>query len=312
MGRRLVAAAAQLGPIAVADSREAVTRRLVQLLERSAVAGAELVVFPEAALTAFFPHWWIEDPAELLSYYETAMPSPAVRPLFRRAKQLGVSFVLGYAERTPDDRLFNTCVLVDDEGELILKYRKIHLPGFRDVRPAAPYQNLEKRYFEVGDLGFGVTRWRDTVLGLAICNDRRWAESYRALALQGAEIACIGYNTPDTVLQLPEADRLADLHNELSMRAGAYQNAMWVIGTAKAGVEEGVSQIGGSCIISPAGEVVAQAQTLGDEVVAAEIDLDMVVRYRRDVVNFDHHRRPEAYGRLVETIPPERQQQGGT
>jgi len=308
MERRLIAAAAQMGPVPLADSRESTVNRLIGMLESSAADGAELVVFTEVALTAFFPHWFIEDPEELRAYYETDMPNPTVAPLFERAHELGVAFVLGYAERDPDDRLFNTAVFVDESSHVALKYRKVHLPGFKYVRPGASYQNLEKRYFEVGDLGFGVTPWRDSVLGLGICNDRRWAEPYRVLALQGAEIMCLGYNTPDTLPQLPEGDALIDFHNHLSMQAGAYQNAMWVIGAAKAGVEEGVSQIGGSCIISPAGEIVAQASTLGDEVVLAELDLDMVTRYRRDVFNFDHHRRPESYGRIVEGISEDRHQ----
>ncbi|MBT2588172.1 hypothetical protein J7I86_20375 [Arthrobacter sp. ISL-95] len=192
--------------------------------------------------------------------------------------------------------------MVDEHGDVIHRYRKIHLPGFETIQEGAPFQNLEKRYFEVGDLGFGVQPWRDTKIGLAICNDRRWAETYRVLALRGAELVCLGYNTPTTTPHLSESNDLTDFQNHLSMQAGAYQNSMWVIGTAKAGTEEGVSQIGGSAIIAPSGEIVAAAKTLGDELVTAEIDLDMVTRYRRDVFNFSHHRRPEHYLPIVEPV----------
>ena len=115
------------------------------------------------------------------------------------------------------------------------------------------------------------------------------------LALKRAEIVCLGYNTPITTPHLPDIDTLTEFHNHLSMQAGAYQNSLWVVGVAKAGIEEGVEQIGGSAIIAPSGEIVAQATSRGDELITADIDLDMVKRYRRDVFNFAHHRRPEHY-----------------
>ncbi|MGO4382817.1 nitrilase-related carbon-nitrogen hydrolase [Specibacter sp. RAF43] len=300
--RRITVSAAQLGPVPLAASRAETLARLIKLLEEAAVAGSELVVFPEAALTPFFPHWLVEDAAELNGYYESELPGPNTQELFDAARELRLAFVLGYAERTAGDRRFNTAVLVDEGGEVVHRYRKIHLPGFRDVTPGTPFQNLEKRYFEVGDLGFGVQPWRNTTVGLAICNDRRWAETYRVLALRGAKLVCLGYNTPATTPHLAESDRLADFQNHLSMQAGAYQNSMWVVGAAKAGVEEGVAQIGGSAIIAPSGEIIATATTRGDELVTAEIDLDMASRYRRDVFNFAQHRRPEHYLPIVEPV----------
>ena len=303
--RTITVAAVQLGPIPNDVERPATVDRLVALLDSAAESGAELIVFPELALTSFFPHWLITNKDELRSYFEEEMPTNGVLPLFQAAKRHGVAFVLGYAERTPEERFFNSSIFVNESGRILQKYRKIHLPGFREPRVGDPHQNLEKMYFEVGDLGFEVSPWHQTRVGLAICNDRRWAESYRVLALKGAELVCIGYNTPVHSPHLPETDRLADFHNHLSMQAGAYQNGLWVIGAAKAGVEEGVDQIGGSAIISPSGELVACAETKGDEVVLAEIDLDMSTRYRRDNFNFSHHRRPEHYGVITEPIQSE-------
>lgn len=299
--RCLTVSAAQLGPIPKSAPRSATLARLITLLEKASDVGSELVVFPEACLTPFFPHWLVGED-ELPGYYETELPGPATQALFDAARDLRVAFVLGFAEQTPDNHLFNTAVLVDKDGREVHRYRKIHLPGFGEVQPGAPFQNLEKKYFEVGDLGFGVRPWRDTTVGLAICNDRRWAETYRALALGGAELVCLGYNTPVATPHLPELDPLVDFHNHLSMQAGAYQNSVFVIGSAKAGTEEGVAQIGGSAIIAPSGEIVASAATLDDELVTAEIDLDMASRYRRDVFNFTHHRRPENYGAIVEPV----------
>ncbi len=301
--RKITVPAAQLGPIPLSASRPETVGRLIKMLEGAAAEGSRLVVFPEAALTPFFPHWLVEDADQLAGFYEKELPGPNTQELFDAARELQVSFVLGYAEQTADRRLFNTAVLVDDHGDIIHRYRKIHLPGFNTVQEGAPFQNLEKRYFEVGNLGFGVQPWRNTTVGLAICNDRRWAETYRVLALRGAELACLGYNTPASTPHLAETNDLTDFQNHLSMQAGDYQNSMWIIGTAKAGKEEGVTQIGGSAIIAPSGEIVATAKTLGDELVTAEIDLDMVTRYRRDVFNFAQHRRPEHYQHIVEPVP---------
>lgn len=121
---------------------------------------------------------------------------------------------------------------------------------------------------------------------------------YAELASEaGAEVR---YNTPVHNAPAPEHDDLSLFHNELSMQAGAYQNGTWVAGVAKAGVEEGVDSIGGSCIIAPSGEVVARCLTKGDEVAIARCDLDFCAVYKRTTFNFDLHRQPHAYGLIVE------------
>ncbi len=130
---------------------------MVTLLKEASEAGASLVVFPELALTTFFPRYFMEDPREVESYFEREMPNPAVAPLFDEAKKRACGFYLGYAELVEEGgrtRRFNTSILVGTDGSVVGKYRKIHLPGHADRRPEAPFQHLEKRYFEVGDLGF--------------------------------------------------------------------------------------------------------------------------------------------------------------
>ena len=299
MTRLLPLAAAQLGPIARDAPRPAVVRRLIALMEQAASRGARLVVFPELALTSFFPRWWMDDPAEIDAFFETEMPSAETRPLFDAAARLGCGFHLGYAERTPDGRYFNTAILVDGGGRIVGKYRKIHLPGHADHQPWRPFQHLEKRYFQPGDLGFPVFEAFGGRIGLLICNDRRWPEAYRMLALAGAELIVLGYNTPRHYPPVPAHDHLQDFHNHLCMQAGAYQNGGWVVGVAKAGVEEGCDLIAGSCIIAPTGEIVARADTAGDELVLAELDLDRVREIRANIFDFAQHRRPEAYGLLT-------------
>ena len=297
--RKLLTACAQMGPIARTETRADCVKRLIEMLREAKSRGCRLVVFPEMALTTFFPRWMIEDQAELDSFYETQMPGPQTRPLFEEAARLGIGFSLGYAELTPDRSRFNTAILVDDRGQIVGKYRKVHLPGWAEPLAGRAFQHLEKRYFQPGDLGFPVWRLMGGILGMAICNDRRWPETYRVMGLQGVEMVCLGYNTPFGHLNQQPMDGLTLFHNHLSMQAGAYQNATWVVGAAKCGNEEGSTMAGQSVIVAPSGEIVAQAVTVEDEVITAACDLDMGRVYKETVFNFALHRRPEAYGLIT-------------
>ena len=311
MARVITVAAAQLGPIARSESRGLVVKRLLDLLGQAQGRGCDLVVFPELALTTFFPRWWMEDQAEIDAFFEREMPGPETRPLFDEAARLGMAFCLGYAELIQEAgalRRYNASILVDRVGRLVGKYRKVHLPGHAEHEPSRPFQHLEKRYFDVGDLGFPVWRALGGVLGMCICNDRRWPETYRVMGLQGVEMILLGYNTPAHNPPAPEQDALGPFHNHLVMQAGAYQNATWVVGVAKCGREEGCDLIGQSAIIAPSGEIVAQAATLGDELITARCDLDLARSYKDTIFNFARHRRPEHYRLIVDRVgaePPE-------
>jgi predicted amidohydrolase len=199
-----------------------------------------------------------------------------------------------------EQQRFNTAVLVDAGGEIVGKYRKIHLPGHAEYDPERDFQHLEKRYFEVGNLGFPVWRALGGIVGMCICNDRRWPETYRVMGLQGVELVLLGYNTPATNSQSDEAPHLRAFHNLLSMQAGAYQNSTWVVGVAKAGNEDGHELMGGSAIIAPTGEIVAQCRTLGDELVVADCDLDATRFGKETIFDFARHRRIEHYGLITE------------
>ena len=302
--RELVVAAAQMGPVARDATREEVVERLITLLRAAHHRGAELVVFPELALTTFFPRWAIEDVVELDGYFETHMPGPRTQPLFDEARRLGVGFQLGYAEITPDGHRYNTSVLVERDGTVVNKYRKVHVPGHEEAEPWRAFQHLERRYFEPGP-GFTVHEAFGGLVGQATCNDRRWPETYRVLGLQGVELVLIGYNTPIHYQPDPGQDRLAGHHNTLVMAAGAYQNGTWVVGVAKGGTEEGVWSLAESQIISPGGEVVARAITEGDEVVIAVCDLDRCWDYKRTVFNFAQYRLPDRYRMITEEQKPD-------
>jgi predicted amidohydrolase len=301
MARRIRIGGAQVGAISRSDSKKEIVGRLIALLQQAGEEGCGLVVFPELALSTFFPRWYA-DRDGMDGYFEEEMPSEATRPLFEEARRLGIGFSLGYAELAREDgrlRRFNTNILVERSGEIVGKYRKIHLPGHAEYEPQRSHQHLEKRYFEVGDTGLQVWDAFGGRVGMAICNDRRWVETYRVLGLQNVELILIGYNTPVADSLSGESEELRMFHNHLTMQAGAYQNSTWVVGVAKAGVEDDHRLMGGSVIIAPTGEIVAQARTECDELIVADCDLDRCLYYKSHIFNFAAHRRPEFYQRIT-------------
>ncbi len=164
--RVITVAAAQLGPIQRAQPRPVAVERMIRLMEHAHKRGVELVVFPELALTTFFPRHYHADIAEADS---------GSRPRCRRTKPRRCSprranTASASTSDTPSiavepdetgrvrKRRFNTSILVNPDGDILLKYRKVHLPGHAEYDPNRKVQHLEKRYFEVGNLGFPVIR----------------------------------------------------------------------------------------------------------------------------------------------------------
>lgn len=305
MSRTLTVAAAQMGPVQRSDDRDQVVERLVVLLQEAAGRGAELVAFPELALTTFFPRWHMPlDEAD--QFYEREMPNRHTKVLWEEATRLGVGFALGYAQLTDDGHRYNVYHLVDRAGETVGVFRKVHIPGHAQHEPWRPFQHAERHYFEPGD-DFPVWRAFGGLVGMAVCNDRRWSETYRVMGLQGVEVVLVGYNTPLHYEPDPTQNPLASFHNQLVMQAGAYENGTFVVGVAKGGTEEGVESLAHSMIVAPSGQIVAQAITNDDEVIVAELDLDFTKQYKNTLFDFDRYRVPVAYRRITEqrgAVPP--------
>lgn len=314
MARILTVGAAQLGPIARDEPRASVVERMIALLALADEKGCQLVVYPELALTTFFPRWYMEEQEEVDAFFESSMPNGDTARLFDEAKRRGIGFNLGYAELAKEKtdvkegegepgrvRRFNTAILVDPSGDIVGKYRKVHLPGHAEHEPKRPFQHLEKRYFEVGDLGFPVFRAFGGIMGMCICNDRRWPETYRVMGLRGVELVLLGYNTPSVNSQRSsEGPEKRLFHNDLVLRAGAYQNSTWVVAVAKAGAEDGFPMIGGSAIVNPEGEIVVRAKTERDELIVNACDLDDCNFGKETIFDFARHRRIEHYGLITE------------
>lgn len=298
MTRIVRVGAAQLGPIQREHTRQQVVERLLTLLAEAGSVGCDLVVYPELALTTFFPRWFVDDIAEADHWYERSMPNDATRPLFDEAKRLGIGFCLGYA--LIDDRhRWNVQTLIERDGSIVATFKKVHIPGHEEHEPDRPFQHAERYYFEPSPDGFGVWDAFGGRVGMMICNDRRWPESYREMALQGVEMILCGYNTPLHYAPDPSQDPLQGFHNSLVMQSGAYQNGTFVVGVAKGGVEEGVPSLADSMIVAPSGEILAKAATDGDELIVADCDLDWCKQYTGTLFDFDRYRRPEIYTHLT-------------
>ncbi len=281
--------------------------RLIVMMRDAAEREARLVAFPELALTTFFPRWHVPLD-EVDHFYETEMPNRFTKPLWDEALRLGVGFGLGYALKTGDGRRFNVYHLVDETGTTVGIYRKVHVPGHAEFEADRPFQHAERHYFEPGD-DFHAWRAFGGIVGAAICNDRRWSETYRVLGLQGAELILIGYNTPLHYAPDPTQNPLQAFHNHLVMQAGAYQNGAFVVGIAKGGIEEGVESLAHWVIIAPSGQIIAQAITTGDEVITARVDLDHTRFYKETLFDFTKYGVPHAYRRITDqrgvVLPPE-------
>ena len=293
-------AAAQLGPIQKAEDRASVVARMVSLMDAAKREDADLIVYPELALTTFFPRWYHEDRADADRWFEAEMPNAAVAPLFARAREHAMAMSFGYAELTPQGQHFNTSILVDRTGAIVGTYRKVHLPGHVEFDPDRTHQHLEKRYFDPGDLGFPVWRAMGGLFGMCICNDRRWPETYRVMGLQGVEMVMLGFNTPSVNSQRPGegiAERL--FHHRLSCQAGAYQNATWVVAVAKAGTEDGHHLTGGTLIVDPNGFIAAELEGEADGIVVHPCDLDETRFGKSTIFDFARHRRVEHYGLIT-------------
>ncbi|KAK2777887.1 hypothetical protein FQN53_002022 [Emmonsiellopsis sp. PD_33] len=323
MPRIIRLAAAQMGSTHTTDSKEKTVGRMIKLLESAAAEGVQVLLYPETAFTTFFPRHLIKDEAELDSYFEHGdlITSAHAKPLFDKARELGVDISVGFAEHTDDGERFNSTIYYQaSTGSVLSKYRKIHLPG--DVEPfddPRALNQLEKRYFKPGNLGFKAFRVSDLVesppergdpiFGMMICNDRRWAEAWRVYGLQGIEVVLCGYNTAGYAPFLrgtpvnedpAESERMAIFHHQLVMQAHSYTNACFSVSAARCGMDDGkYSLIAGSCITDPEGRILAESKTTEDELIIANCDLELCRPGKQRVFDFDRHRRVEHYGLIT-------------
>lgn len=317
MPRTIRVAAAQVGAIGEKTPAQDVIDRLIKLLDQGHKNQIKLMNFPELAFSTFFARFLIPFGEQLDSWFvegDITTQEP-YNQFFNKAKEYGIAVSIGYAELAPNGEHYNTSIFVDQEGNIINKYRKVHLPGDTEPVPNAPHQHLEKRYFLPGNLGTKAFRWPGTglgnggpIMGQLICNDRRWCESWRVLGLQGTEIVLLGYNTPMASKWLDgvdikggDPDALAKHQNDICLMYNTYANCCFSICSARCGIDDGkYKMIGGSTIVDPNGMIIAKCKTEDDELVWADIDLDQCAGSRERVFNFAKHRRPDQYTLISE------------
>jgi predicted amidohydrolase len=291
--RRISALPVQTGP-AVADLEE--NLRAAEELARSAGVAGALVVFPELFSR---PFWCLgmSDP----QYLDWAEPvtGPTVSHAAKLAAELESVIVVPFFERGQlPGEYFNSAAVVGPDGSLVhgrlpdgsrtSVYRKNAVSAYRWGEQV----NDEKFYFKPGS-GFAVFDTPLARIGVLICLDRWFPEAWRVLALRGAEVIC--------VVNASQGD-VDDLFVPV-MRASAAQNVVFTIAVNRVGVEDLAGHrtefYGRSCVIDPAGAVLAQGSSRKPEVLPVQLDLAQVtnVRARRTMYR---DRRPELYGAIVE------------
>jgi predicted amidohydrolase len=285
-------AAAQLGP--ASPTKAETVARMVALLDEAGRRGVEFVVFPELALTPYFAGT-VRDDAE--SFAEADFPSEETAPLIAAIQRHTLTAVVPFAELTTDG-IYNSAALVDPAGREIGRYRKMHIPGTVEPDPSRPFQILEKRYFKRGDLGFPAYDSAVGNVGMAICADRRFPETFRCLALAGSEIYAVVFNTPYNDAEENARARAIESH-ELAVRCAARYNGVPAIAAGKTGIEGGLPFIGASSVISHTGDVLARSTSDGDDLVVADVDFGAAAK-ERERLNLAVNRRPDQYGQIAQ------------
>ncbi|MBV8087000.1 MAG: acyltransferase [Chloroflexi bacterium] len=257
-----------------------------QLIREAAAKGADIVCPHELMTTIYF--CFTEDG----SYFPLAepIPGPATDRFSKVARELGVAIVLPLFEREGETDYYNSVAMLDSTGELLGVYRKNTIPHIR--RNGVTPTGFEKYYFRPGDKGFPVWETAGGLkLGAIICFDRHFPEHFRMLALQGADLICVPTTSP----------RTGEKAWFFELQAAAFNNGVWIAGVNRVGLDEEGSKgdwFGRSVLISPRGEVVAQAGDREDEVLVADFD-PCEAQELRATWGWFRDRRPEMYGALA-------------
>ena len=275
-----------------ADTKDNILR-LGEGITDLAKRGAQLIVLQELHNTLYFCQ------TEDVDLFDLAEPIPGPSTTFycELAKKLGVVIVASLFEKRAPGLYHNTAVVIESNGEIVGKYRKMHIPD----DPAY----YEKFYFTPGDLGFHPIQTSVGKLGVLVCWDQWYPEAARLMALQGAEIliypTAIGYADNDT----PEEQQRQRMAWQTVMRGHAVANGLPLIAVNRVGFESdpsgqtpGIQFWGTSFVAGPQGEIVYEASTDDEESIVVEIDMDRSEQVRR-WWPFLRDRRIDAYGDIT-------------
>ncbi len=250
--------------------------RADRLLKQTIAQGANIVCFPECALTGYsYPKKGVRSLAENRELAET-VPGPSVNHFAKRAKEYGVYIIWCLHERDGDE-YYNTAVLLGPGGEVLGKYRKVHINRFE--KPAG-FTN--GRVFTVWPVTVDDVRLN---LGIMICYDREMPEAARTLAVLGADVIFVPQATSCTC-DIP-------IHRD-QLRVRAYENECFIVMTNWAGAQFK----GHSMIIHPQGETL-KLGARDEDILFADLNLSELRTLRKNGIYGRHHRRPNVYGPLI-------------
>ena len=268
-------------------------QRLSKSIADLAKQGAQLIVLQELHNSLYFCQ--VED----VNNFDWAEPIPGPSTQFygHLAKQFGVVIVTSLFEKRAPGLYHNTAVVIESDGTIAGKYRKMHIPD----DPAY----YEKFYFTPGDLGFHPITTSVGKLGVLVCWDQWYPEAARLMALQGAELliypTAIGYESSDTP---DEQERQREAWTTV-MRGHAVANGLPVVAVNRVGLEpdpsgntQGIRFWGSSFVAGPQGELLYRASNSDEENVIVPVDLQRSEQIRR-WWPFLRDRRIDEYGNIV-------------
>jgi N-carbamoylputrescine amidase len=267
----------------VAAIKAAMIDKHVALIAEAAGGGAQVVCLQELF---YGPYFCAEQQARWYDLTERVPDGPTTRLMGEVARRHEIVLIVPVYEEDLTGVYYNTAAVIDADGRYLGKFRKMHIPhcapGF-----------WEKFYFRPGNLGYPVFETRVGKVGVYICYDRHFPEGARCLGLNGAEIV---FNPSATVAGLSE------YLWKLEQPAHAVANGYFVGAINRPGFEEPwrIGEFyGQSYFCDPRGQMLAVGRRDGDDIVIADLDLDLI-RQVRNTWQFYRDRRPETYGRLVD------------
>jgi N-carbamoylputrescine amidase len=252
--------------------------KALDMITDAASKGAQVIVLQEIFNTPYFPNR-ARDP----KYFDLAerIPGPTIHRVAEKARAYGVTILAPVYEKEISGIYYNSAVLIGPDGEIIGKYRKMHIPHSEHL--------IEKFYFKPGDLGFPVFATSHGNIGTLICYDRHFPEGARILGLRGAELVLVPVASPR-----PQGREVF----VKELMAMAIANQYFVAAVNRVGPEATDTFFGSSLVCDPRGNVIAQANDKTDEMLVVEVDLAEVVATRNSWL-FYRDRRPDAYGSLA-------------
>jgi predicted amidohydrolase len=301
--RLIRVAVIQRGP-AVEDKQTNLNNNL-RLIDEAARENPDYILLNELSTT---PYFCATQNSRHFDWAEH-IPGPSTQAVAQKALEHRCCIVFPLFEKGPlEGMYYNSAVVIGPDGNIIQgvlpdgsrvdRFAKVHLPRIEVVKPESILRMDEPYYFSAGP-GFPVFHTPKATIGVLICYDRRIPESWRCLALQGAEVVFIPSDCPAL---FPERGAASEEMFVAELQTMALQNELWVV-TANMGGHETCGGVttqfyGRSCIIHPSGAVVAQAPSTEPALLSETIDLEENNRLRRLIPLF-RDRRPELYGLLT-------------